>query len=132
MYDCAISLDPLVNIIMHGGDTQPWEVSLMSDEKTPYTADELTGVQCTLDILPFTQSAYLEDSSLDVPTLSKTGGISNDAYGNAIATFSFIPSDTMEMRGKYIYQLAVSRDGTMLRVNQGKLTVLPNVNRGAV
>lgn len=130
MEQYSISPEPLVNIMMHGGDTQPWEVSLMRDAKTAYTAAELAEVTCVLDIIPFTQSVYLDDATLDAPVLSKTGGISNDAYGCAMATFSFLPVDTMNLRGKYIYQLSVHKDNTIMRVNQGKLTILPNVNRG--
>ena len=132
MRECSLIAEPLGNIVTYGGDTQPWEISFTHSDGSPYVMDELGDASCTLEYLPFCQSVYLEDADIDTPILTKEGYITNDANGHVVAQFSFLPSDTMYLRGKYIYQISISRGDIVLRVRQGRITYLPNVNRGAV
>lgn len=91
----------------------------------PYTVGEMTGYEARLTVTPFSVSNY---SATVKPVLNKNGRLSSKADGSAVIMFEFNSSDTIYMRGKYIYQIAFSYGDTKLRVGQGKLIVRPNNN----
>lgn len=122
----------LPDITMYGGDADTWEISLYRDDSTPYTADELEDCTCVLDVLPMTDQVYKTGVLSDPLALSKTGSVSANDDGGASAIFSFLTPDTIDLRGVYIYQISVSFNDLVVRVSQGKLTIIPNVKRGAL
>lgn len=122
----------LPDITMYGGDTDTWEISLYRDENTPYAANELAGYECSLDILPMTDLVYKTGVSSDPLVLSKAGKISFGDDVGAYATFDLWSSDTLNLRGIYIYQISISFNSIPVRVIQGKLTIIPNVKRGVL
>lgn len=121
----AIPAAVLPDIEMYGGDTQPWEIYMTHENGVPYTVGEMTGYEARLTVTPFSVSNY---SATVRPVLNKSGRLSSKADGSAVIMFEFNSSDTIYMRGKYIYQIAFSYGDTKLRVGQGKLIVRPNNN----
>lgn len=121
----TISAVVLPDIEVYGGDTQPWEISILHENGQPYTVGEMNGYESKLTVTPFSISHYSESIR---PVLSKSGRISTSSDGYAVVMFEFDSTDTIRMRGKYIYQIAFSYGGTKLRVGQGKLIVRPNNN----
>lgn len=117
----------LPDVEMYGGDTQPWEIALMHDNGTPYVLSETSGFTATLTISPFTVSVY---SATISPVVTKDGRIGVDDDGYAVVLFEPTSSDTISMRGKFIYQVAISGNDGRLRVGQGKLVIKPNNNAG--
>lgn len=129
MENCFLPAMVLPDIEMYGGDTQPWEISIIHENGVLYTVTEATGYSSEMTITPFSVSAYNASVS---PVLTKSGRISVGSDDNAIFMFEFDKSDTIHLRGKYIYQIAFSNEDTKLRVGQGKLIIKPNNNAGGL
>lgn len=125
---CGLAIHRLPDIAMYGGDTTPWVVTLVNEDGTNFSEAGESSYECILSITPF---AHMYGSgnyaSSAAPMLTKTAAVSQ--AGNAyIATFAFITEDTIQLRGKYTYQIEV-RSGIGNKVSQGNLTILENKNR---
>lgn len=122
---------PLYDISMYGGDTTPWEFTLVRKNGSNFPIDE--GAECiaTLTVVPFDAvgglTGYINDEEI---VLQKTAVFSETATGGTAAVFTFTESETKTLHGKFIYQVEVSH-GSEKRVGQGNLTILYNVNQEA-
>lgn len=128
MDHCVLSAVVLPDIEMYGGDTQPWEISVKHENGISYTLTEMAGYTSVLTITPLSVVSY---NASVAPVLTKNGALSADDQGNAAVIFEFDSTDTLYLRGKYIYQITFSQENTKLRVGQGKLIIKPNNNIGA-
>lgn len=120
---------PLYDVSMYGGDTTPWEFTLVRKNGSNFPIDE--GAECvaTLTVVPFETVGYLTINDEEI-VLQKTATFSENAVGGTVAVFEFAESDTKTLCGKFIYQVEISH-GSDKRVGQGNLTILHNVNQGA-
>lgn len=121
-YDYAVVALP--DIEMYGGDTTPWVVRLMTSASQHYTGDP-TNVSCVLTItVPKLTTTLGHTPSASSPVITKNGTVASDTEG-VYATFEFARSETIGLRGKFIYQIEVTI-GNQVRVQQGSLYVRQN------
>lgn len=119
---------------MYGGDTTPWEITLVRKDgsKVSYSG---TGESCeaTIKLAPLNNVNMFGHSPVLTPVLTKTAVISMiKENGGTLATFVFKTEDTINLWGKYIYQLDISwpdEGGSGSRIYQGTLTIIQNVDR---
>ena len=118
----------LPDMELYGGDTTAWKILLCHLNGKPYETSEITGYSCVLTITPFVMG-----KASDVePVLTKTATVIQNAE-RATALFEFQVSDTINLSGKYVYQIELN-DGTHARVGQGYLFFRRNnnVSRGGL
>lgn len=119
----------LPDIEIYGGDTVPWEVTLIRDDGSKYSMETASECICTLSFSPFKTTTGLGGRASTVtPVLTKSGVIKEALDGSATVVFDFAVSDTIDLRGKFLYQIEVSHD-TDLRVAQGHVYIKQNTNR---
>lgn len=117
----------LPDIEMYGGDTTPWEMTLVDSDGAEYPSATASACTYTLCFSPSKATTGLGgDAAPIAPLLKKVGTIKE----GATVVFSFSKEDTIGLRGKYLYQIEVSK-GTDLRVAQGHVYIKQNVNRAA-
>lgn len=119
----------LPDIEMYGGDTVPWEISLVRDDGTECLSSAAEDCTCTLTFSPFKVTTGLGGRAAAVaPLLTKTGTVKETLDGSATVVFGFEASDTVNLRGKFLYQIEVAHN-TDLRVAQGHVYIKQNINR---
>ena len=119
----------LPDIMMYGGDTTPWFITLEDEDGKPLIPEAGDTYQCVLSIIPFGVTSGIGMYAMaSTPSLQKIANFEDSGEGFYQAKLPFVTSDTMTLRGKYIYQIEVQSSGSN-KVNQGKLTVLANINR---
>lgn len=119
----------LPDIEMYGGDTTPWEVTLMCNDGTRFSADVSKGFAVTLTLTPFKASSGFGNNANTIPPiLTKTGIVETKAGEGTIVTFEFEENDTKGLRGKFIYQIEIRQDEN-LRICQGSIYIKQNINR---
>lgn len=119
----------LPDIEMYGGDTVPWEVVLQNEDGSEFTYNKAKDLSCELTITPFKVTTGIGGHAIPIsPLLIKAGSIKEGISENAIMVFEFDATDTIALRGKFIYQIEVAY-GTYLRVAQGNLYIKQNINR---
>lgn len=118
----------LPDIEMYGGDTTPWEIFMVYEDGTNFTVGSGTQCTCSLTLSPFVIKSTLSNGGSSVPKIwTHQGTIRRDAeLGTLSAVFDFVPEDTINLRGKFVYQVDVSF-GDDIRVCQGILNIKQNV-----
>lgn len=113
----------LPDIEMYGGDTTMWKIPLRRPSGGSYATDSLEGYYCALTITPFSmaQNVTME------PVIIKNSEIEDDGMGGAMVVFEFEISDTINMSGKYVYQIELYSE-EQSRVAQGYLYIKKNNN----
>lgn len=124
-HDVPITILP--DIEMYGGDTEPWNVQMIHDDGRCYLMTEVTGYSAVLTIMPFIYSAGLGVSGASV-TLTKNATIERYGTNEAMVVFSFAAADTLNLSGKYTYQIEFTYSGNK-RIGQGNLYIRNNINR---
>lgn len=121
---------------MYGGDTTPWEITLLRDNGSKLAYD--TGKNCTVKLTfapvsAVTQFGFMAAAS--TPVLSKTIAPREGVDGGTVALVEFSEADTIELRGKFVYQLDILRevgpneDATdNRRVCQGWVLIMQNID----
>lgn len=117
MNNCYQEATRLPDILIIAGDTTPWVVTLVDERGTPYTNMSDCSVVLTLSPIASASSA--------TPILKKTGNVGSNTKGATSAVFSFEAADTINLMGKFIYQITVSREDEH-RVRQGFITIKKN------
>ena len=121
--------DALPDIEMYGGDTVPWEITLIRDDGTKYLFDTAEECTCTLTFTPFKVTTGLGGRAKPVtPSMMMTGTVKAALDGTATVVFNFAKEDTIGLRGKFLYQIEVAHD-TDLRIAQGHIYIKQNTNR---
>ena len=116
-------------IEMYGGDTVPWEITLLKENGEKYHMDMASRFNASLAISPINSVSGLGGSSIvQKPILKKTARITEAMDGSATAIFVFETQDTLQLRGKFIYQIDINY-GEDLRTGQGQLYIKQNINR---
>lgn len=119
----------LPDIEIYGGDTTPWEVTLVRKDGTKYSVDDAAVCVSTLTFTPLKATTGLGNNAVAfTPTLKKKGRVELDDDGLAIVVFDFAASDTKGLRGKFLYQIEVEHNGD-LRISQGYIYIKQNINR---
>jgi hypothetical protein len=119
----------LSEVSICGGDTTPWAVTILKENGDAYPYAALDAATASLALTPYAISTGLGNNADVVdPVLVKDGTISSSDEGGGIVEFELSSTDTMNLRGKYIYQITISKDGDS-RVYQGIVTVKQNINR---
>lgn len=127
-------LQVLPAIEMYGGDTTPWEITLVRKDGSKVAYDG-TGEDCavTIQFAPLNTAGKFGHAPTITPVLSKAATLSRiEANGGTLATFTFTRDDTINLWGKFIYQIDVNwpdPNTQGLRVLQGTVTIMQNVNR---
>ena len=119
----------LPDIDMYGGDTTPWEVYLVYEDGTNFPIDENTTYTCTLTLSPFgVKSTVTNTGSVVQNILTRVGTVHSDAtIGSTLIRFEFRKEDTINLRGKFLYQIDVCF-GNDVRICQGVLNIRQNVS----
>lgn len=130
MINCnCYGLDVLPEIEMYGGDTSEWEITLVRDGNKPISYQFASACSVVLTIVPLTVTSGLGNNSTAVtPLLTKNATITQGQDGSAIVVFHFTAADTINLRGKFIYQIEVQQS-TKLRICQGRVYIKQNINR---
>lgn len=116
-------------IEMYGGETTSWEISLVREDGTKYSAESAEACTVILTFMPFKTTTGLGYYAKPAdPVLEKTGETILDTDGSPVTVFAFDEADTIALRGKYIYQIEV-RHNDDLRVCQGDIYIKQNINR---
>lgn len=119
----------LPDITIYGGDTTPWSIVIVKQSGIPYPYDMLSGSTARLTLTPYALSIGLgADAEAIAPVLTKTGTVTRDPRGAGTVLFTMAKGDTLNLRGKYIYQIEIAK-GDELRVLQGVATIRQNINR---
>lgn len=119
----------LPDIEIYGGDTVPWEVTLIRDDGTSCPSSAAENFSCTLTFSPFKVTTGLGGKAISAaPLLTKKGTIKETSDGGAAAVFDFATQDTIDLRGKFLYQIEIS-NGDDLRIAQGHIYIRQNINR---
>lgn len=121
----SYSYDPytLPTIDFVAGETQDlaFNVYFYKDKK-PFS---LTGCECNFSIVSFT-------NKMGTPILTKSmEAIYNDSgTSNNVLTVKLLPNETVELFGKYIYQIIIRDiDGDVEIPNHGILYIINNINK---
>jgi hypothetical protein len=118
----------LPDIEMYGGDTTSWEISLVREDGTVFDISTNTDCTCTLTLRPYGVKSAVSNVNVVRPIWTHIGTIYNDtARDKTYIRFDFSPEDTIDLRGKFVYQVDV-RFGTEVRICQGVLNIKQNIN----
>ncbi len=120
-YDNAVGVLPDLEMI--GGDTTAWKISLNHLAGDAYAYNELSTYSGVLTITPFSIAQGVRTT----PVVTKTASVQRGLSQEATLTFEFEASDTMNLAGKYIYQIELG-DEDYGRVGQGTLLIRRNNN----
>ena len=130
MRDCKnYEIQTLPDIEMYGGDTLPWEVTLIRDDGSKFSVDTASECISTLTFTPLKATTGLgNNANALAPILTKTGEVKPTLDGSSVVMFFFTESDTKGLRGKFLYQIEVKHDED-LRICQGYIYIKQNINR---
>lgn len=117
----------LPDIEMYGGENEPWQVQILHDNGTKYLISEVTGYSAILSIIPFEYSAGLGVVGA-TPVLTINATFREYETDKAMAVFSFTIADTLNLSGKYVYQIELASNSNK-RIGQGYLFIRNNINR---
>lgn len=122
-------IESLPDIEMYGGDTLPWEVTMIRDDGSKFSVDTASECSSTLTFTPMKATTGLGgNANIIAPILKKTGVVVPTEDGYSAILFSFAQSDTKNLRGKFLYQIEIRyRDD--LRLCQGYIYIKQNINR---
>lgn len=119
----------LPNITMYGGDTTPWEITLVRENGANFSIAEGAECSATLTVVPFESASMVSNAAGVTPALTKRGISAATSAGGTAVTFNFAENDTKELQGKFLYQVEV-RYASDLRIGQGNLFIKQNINQG--
>lgn len=121
----------LPDISIYAGDTTPWSVTLVKKNGNPYPYAALTGADAKLTFMPYSVTNGVGSNvNIMPPVLCIEGAITNDPQGTGTALFTMESSDTIDLHGKYIYQVEIKNDDDV-RICQGFVTIKHNINRAS-
>lgn len=123
---CENKYNRLPDFDMYGGDSSTWVVELFDTNNKPHQMDPTGTYTYTLSLLPYAVLTGTGDGS---PVLIKDGSLSEDMdNGVPKALFSFQSNETINLRGKYVYQIEVDYPGGK-KIGQGNVFIRQNINR---
>ena len=114
-------------IEMYGGNSDVWEIPVYGSDNTrlPYADATLCTFKLTIKDYGY---SHRPNGTCDV-SIVKTGELLNED-GNALIMFQFAPSDTMEVSGKFIYQISAEGPAVSDRnVAQGELCIVRAIDQ---
>lgn len=117
----------LPDLTMCGGDTTPWLIKLIQENGNPYPIELFSDCNATLSFAPYSNGTTFRSSKPSSAEVLLTGNFGRDADGGAIVTFEPLARDTIDLQGKYTYQISISQ-GKDSRVMQGIITIKQNIN----
>lgn len=126
------SPEKLPDVTIYGGDTAPWNVNVIQQNGNPFPYTSLSGATALLTFTPYAISMGLggDSDSID-PILSVDGTVEEGEDSGTNIVFNLTYSDTVNLRGKYVYQIEISK-GNDRRVLQGFVTIKQNINRSSI
>ena len=114
--------DTLPDWVFVGGGSQEYIFTLRAENGELYN---LPGATANIAIAEFTNPSHLV-LSRTVDVLDEDGGINGDC---CYATFPISGSETRDLSGRYIYQIAVkTADGIIAPPQRGRMYVTKNIN----
>jgi len=122
----SLVVNTLPDIEMYGGDTTPWDAPLIKPSGADYKLSDLSGIDVTLYIAPFHSVISADGVVPSGAVITKTATLASKGAHFAVAQFEFSQSDTISLRGKYVYQIEVT-NGQDTRISQGYLYIKPNL-----
>ena len=119
----------LPEIEMYGGDTTPWEITLVDNLDNPFSVEVGSDCTATLSFAPIKASSGISGSAVSFGSIfSKPGVISENSSGGTSITFDFEEQETKSLRGKFLYQIEI-RHGDGVRIGQGSVYIKQNINQ---
>lgn len=112
----------LPQITMFAGETETLIFNLLTEDGKPFDAADA----CRAN---FAVSYY--HNQISSPIISKALGISYDESGyDNVVTVNFDVADTVNLRGRYVYQVAIkSAGGDYDVIGQGFITIIRNISK---
>lgn len=106
-----------------GGVTQEYDFTLRAENGYYY---DIPGATASLAVSPFVNQAE--------PVFVKSGSIvANSAGANCIVRFLLDAGDTVNLHGKFIYQITVKNtDGTIAPPMRGRMFIIENIDKDFV
>lgn len=119
----------LPDIDMYGGDTTPWDIVMVYEDGTNFVMNAGTDCRCTLTLSPFGIKTLVPNPSNSTSIIwSHQGTINNNTTTSGFTVrFDFNPEDTINLRGKFLYQVDMCF-GDEVRIGQGVLNIRQNLN----
>ena len=131
-YNNCYNIDHLPDIEMYGGDTLPWEVTLVREDGSPFSFEAASECSAKLTLVPLKATVGIGNNANTLtPVLSKNGVFRETLSNGSIVLFEFTKNDTKLLRGKYLYQIEITRDND-LRVCQGHIYIKQNIRGGLI
>ena len=124
--ECCIMPGAFCDIKLVGGESQDYEFH-MYDAVTKLPFD-LTGATCNFAVMNYT-------SRTSTPTISKamTLDYGEDPTVLNVAKAHLDPEDTLELKGKFIYQVTIEDAGGAIEIpGQGWMYIADNINKGFI
>ncbi len=119
----------LPDMVIYGGDTTEWDIYIMPIDKSVFAFDDEADYSVTLSFTPLKAVASMAfGEEVCDPVLTKVALLEQDDDGNTFAAITFSESDTIGLRGTYVYQVEFQSD-LDLQVCQGRVTIRQNINR---
>lgn len=128
-YNDSFNVEYLPDIEMYGGDTLPWEVTLIRSDGSTFSVDTASACTATLTLTPLKASTGLgANANALPPILTILGEVRETLKGGSVVVFEFAENDTKGLRGKFLYQIEIKHDND-LRLCQGHILIKQNINR---
>lgn len=114
----------LPEITFVGGESQTITMTLTNSSGEEY---DFEGGNAQLAIVDFENKSAPSN-------FPKTSSISASTSGNyCVVTFSLVPSDTINISGKYIYQISIKDDDDNMYIpNRGIMYIIDNINKAFI
>lgn len=114
-------------IEMYGGNSDVWEIPIYRSDHERMSYSDAQLCTFTLVIKDYGYTHRTNGSSNF--TLTKAGVVTSE-NGDALVTFSFVPSDTKSAYGKYVYQIVSEGVSSSERIaEQGELFITKAIDQ---
>lgn len=103
-----------------GGETQEYEFTLRSEDGGYYDVPKATASLAVAEFI---------NPQVVVLTKEVTVAANSNKY-NCLVTFTLDPEDTVDLCGKYIYQITLkTTDGTISVPQRGRMYIIQNIDK---
>lgn len=132
-YCSCYNIEPLPDLTVYGGSSEVISVLPKKPDGQYMTVEEADACSTKLTLARLSVLSGLGNNGTPVPpVLSKTGSVEVDDDGYPNFVFQMVSSDTLKLRGKYIYQIEIksaASGGTTPQIFQGTMYIRYNTDQ---
>ena len=128
--DQCYEIETLPELYMYGGSSFQIDAIPYEDDGSRMSEQNASQCTATLSVSYLSTISGLGNNGTRVPpVLIKSGNMELDDHNDPFFQFLLIPSDTVNLRGKFIYQISVENGNSAAAVSQGLLNIRMNNNQ---